>query len=229
MKTIYATTLNPESYEWDIYDIRENVGNEVIIDGEREFFDIDEMAYLEAIKGIIKEYDTYSYDCYYHGSIMAFLKDMLPKKVNGKRLSPKECNRIQNALKRDYSDEEIIITCLEVITGKRWKTKGLYGCCQGDWVRAYYPSDTSDEYIDYVEAWYFGTGTEVMVHEDDNTPHDGSEVSGWTFYTAHWKTEDIKAEIKRECYCTDDEEVEVKLWLYDSTRTIKIDQYKLAE
>lgn len=227
-QTIYATTLNPESYDYRVYDIREDDGNELIIDGGREFADIDENGYLKAIKQLIKEYDTYSYDYYYHGSIMAFLKDMLPKKTNGKRLSPKECKRIKNVLSKE-EDRLTIVVCLSVITGKPWHEKGLRGCCQGDYVEAYYPSDTPTEYIDWVEAWYFGTGVEVMVHEEDNIPTDGSEVCGWTFYTSHWKVDDIKAEIKRECYCTDDEDVEIKLWLYDSTRTIKIDQYKLAD
>ena len=226
---IYAVTLNPESFEYLVYDIREDDGNEVIIDGGREFTNVDNKGYLEAIKKLIEEYDTYLYDYYYKGSIKAFLEDMLPKKENGKRLSPKEIAFLKQTL--DNDDKECAICdCLYVITGKIYKCRGLRGCCQGDYVDAYYPvEDGITEYLDYVEAWYFGTGTEVMVHEEDNEPKTAEEVSGWTFYTASWKTSDLKAEIKEQCGYKRDDDIEVILWLYDKTRTIKIDEYKLAD
>lgn len=229
---LYAVTLNPEYFDYRPYDISEDEGNEVIIDGGRDFSNIDNKGYLEAIKKLVDEYDSCLYDYYYKGSIKAFLTDMLPKKENGKRLSPREIAFLKKGLEQsDYSNEEIICDCLFVITGKIYKRKGLRGYCQGDYVDAYYPvQDGITEYLDYVEAVYFGTGTEVMVHEEENKPKSAEEVSGWTFYTANWKTEDLKAEIKEQCgYKRDDNNIEVILWLYDKTRTIKIDEYKLAD
>jgi len=225
---IYAVTLNPESFDYEAYDIRNDDGNEVIIDGGREFTDIDSKGYLKAIKQIIKEYNTYLYDCYYHESIMEMLRDMLPKKENGKRLSPLEAHNIEEALKND-KDVETICECLYVITGKIHRMRPLRGYCQGDYVEAYYPvEDGITKYLDYVEAWYFGTGTEIEVSEEEATKPE--EVSGWTFYTASWEVKDLKAEIKEQCgYRRDDDNVEVILWLYDKTRTIKIDEYKLAD
>lgn len=229
-KIIYAVTLNPEHFDYRPYDIREDEGNEVIIDGGREFSDIDQKGYLAAIKKVISGYSSWDYEYCYHNSIMDFLKDYLPKKENGKRLSPKEAGDIRVTLDLD-DDEAIICRCLSIITGKPYACQGLRGYCQGDYVEAYYPCEPNiTKYLDYVEAWFFGTGTEVMIHDEESEPKTAEEVSGYTFYTANWKTEDIKNEIKEYCgYKAEDESVEVKLWLYDKTRTIHIDEYKLAD
>ena len=90
MEKIYAKTLNPESFDYLVYDIREDDGNEVIIDGGRDYISIDNKGYLAAIKKLINDYDSWDFDYYYHGSIKEFLSDMLPKKENGKRLSPQK-------------------------------------------------------------------------------------------------------------------------------------------
>jgi len=227
---LYAVTRNPEFFDYQCYDIRDDDGNEVIIDGGRDFSDVDNKGYLKAIKQLIKEYGSYIFETYYHNSIMAFLRDMLPKKENGKRLSPLEAKWLKTILY--YGDEEdVICSCLEIITGKIYRCKGLRGYCQGDYVDAYYPvEDGITQYLDYVEAWFFGTGTEVVIHDEDGEPTKAEDVSGFTFYTASWKTEDIKAEVKEQCgYKRDDDNIEVILWLYDKTRTIKIDEYKLAD
>lgn len=230
MKKIYAITLNPESYDYRVYDISDDDGNTVIIDGGREFANIDNNGYLKAIKDIIKEYNTYSFDYYYNGSIMAFLKDMLPKKENGKRLSPKEAHTIKQALDNNDRDVDTICDCLSIITGKTYLMRGLRGCCQGDYIEAYYPvEDGIQKYLDWVEAWYFGTGTEIMVHDEEDDPKCAEDISGWTFYTASWKIDDIKKEIKVQCGYKEDDDIEVVLWLYKDTKVIKHDTYELAE
>ena len=224
MKKVYAKTLNPEFFDYRIYDIRDDEGNEVIIDGGREFPDIDNKGYLDSIKKIMSNYYCYS-------SIKECLEDYLPAKENKKALSPREIGEIHEALKwmegsSSAYEENVILTCLKVITGKEWKKKILRGCMQSEWAKCYYPVDTKQSYIDYVEAWFFGTGTEIEVddsnNEDIQIPED---IEGFTFYTANWKVEDIKQEIAS--YFGGD--VEVVLWLYDTTRIIKHDLYKLAD
>lgn len=231
MKTIYARTLNPESFDYRVYDIRENEGNEVIIDGGRNFCNIDSKGYLTKIKKMISEYSDYELQVYHNNSIMDFLNYYLPKKENGKRLSPKEIHNIEDVLKcygRDY-EETAICECLSIITGKIYCWKVIQGCCQGDWAKAYYPvKDGITKCVDWIEAWFFGTGTEVEIHDEEEKPNSAEEVSGYTFYTASWKTEDIIAEIKEECGYKAEDDVDVKLWLYKDTRTIHIDQYELA-
>lgn len=229
MKTIYARTLNPEIFDYRVYDIREDDGNEVIIDGGREFSDIDQKDYLKAIKKTIRDYNGWDYEHYYKGSIMDYLNDYLPKKENGKSLSPKEASWLKKVLELEPDEREIICQLLTTITGKLYRHKGLRGCCQGDYVVAYYPvREKIKEYLDWVEAWYFGTGTEVEIHEDEKEPECAEDVTGYTFYTASWKTEDLITEIKQQCGYKAEDDVDVKLWLYKDTRTVHIDQYELA-
>lgn len=230
MKTIYAKTLNPEAYDYRVYDIREDDYNEVIIDGGREFSDIDQNGYLKAIKKTISGYNSWDFEYYYHNSIMDYLKDYLPKKENGKRLSPKEAHDIKMSIECWNNDklsyEDVICDLLWLVTGNLWKSKKLHGCCQGEVVTAYYPADIGmTSYLEWVEAWFFGTGTEVEIHDEDNEPTCAEDVTGYTFYTASWKTEDIIAEIKTYF----NEDVEVKLWLFKDTKTISIDEYELAK
>lgn len=233
METIYAKTLNPESFDYRVYDIREDEGNEVIIDGGRDFENIDQHDYLKMVKKLISGYSSWDFDYYYKGSIMDFLKDYLPKKENGKKLSPKEAHNIKTSIECWYKDlleeEDVICECLSIITGKIYKHTGLRGCCQGDYVEAYYPvKDGITKYLDYVEAWFFGTGTEILIYDGDLTPENADDVEdGYTIYTANWRVEDLKEEIRKYVGASDD--VKVKLWLYKDTRTIKYDEYELAD
>lgn len=233
METIYAKTLNPESFDYRVYDIREDEGNEVIIDGGRDFESIDQHDYLKKVKKLISGYSSWDFDYYYKGSIMDFLKDYLPKKENGKKLSPKEAHNIKTSIECWYKDlleeEDVICDCLSIITGKIYKHTGLRGCCQGDYVEAYYPvKENIRKYLDYVEAWFFGTGTEILVYDGDLTPESADDIEdGWTFYTASWNTEDIKKEIRSRSGASED--VKVVLYKYTNTRTIKYDEYELAD
>ena len=124
MKKIYAKTLNPEFFDYRIYDIREDEGNEVIIKGGRDFCDIDNNGELKAITGLIRDYNSYSYAYYYEGSIKAYVKDMLYplKKDNGKDFSGRELHRIKKSLEEDDEDE-VITTILSVLHGKPYDHK----------------------------------------------------------------------------------------------------------
>ena len=229
-KIIYARTLNPETFDYRVYDIRDDEGNNVIIDGGRSYTDIDTKGYLKQIKMLIGLYNSWDFEYSYNNSIMALANDILPKKENGKKLSPKEAHDIKMSIEcynyNEQSYEDLVCDLLWLVTGNLWKSKKLRGACQGEVVTAYYPSEIGiTSYLEWVEAWFFGTGTEVEIHDDEKEPECAEDVTGYTFYTASWKTEDIIAEIKT--YFSED--VEVKLWLYKDTRTIHIDEYELAD
>ena len=207
-------------------------GNEVIIDGGRDFENIDQHDYLKMVKKLISGYSSWDFDYYYKGSIMDFLKDYLPKKENGKKLSPKEAHNIKMSIECWYKglleEEDVICECLSIITGKTYCWKTIRGCCQGDYAKAYYPvKDGITNYIDWIEAWFFGTGTEILIYDGDLTPESADDIEdGYTIYTANWRIEDLKKEIRKHVGASDD--VKVKLWLYKDTRTIKYDEYEEA-
>lgn len=230
-KKIFAKTLNPEHFDWRVYQDEIDFPDTIIIDGGREYSDIDLKGYLKSIKQLNREYMTYDYNYYYEGSIKSFLLDMLPKKENGKHLSPVEIKHIKDALDSD-DEEAIIATCLAVIFGKAYKKFVLRGCCQGEVVYLYAPEEIPHQEVDWYEAWYFGTGTEIEVDdsgaEEITKPED---IEGFTIYTALWKDIDIKHEILKQCNIKeqDYDQYEVVLWKFDGYVTYHIDQYKLAE
>ena len=224
MKKIYARTLNPSSYDYRPYDIRNDEGNMIIVDGGNKYIDIDNNGYLEDIKKMMKEYDSWDFEYVYHNSIKDLLEDYLPKKENGKRLSPLEMSKIKKSL---YEYHEGIMACLKVITGKNYKWKTIRGCCQGEYADIFYP-ENEENMVSWVEAWFFGTGTEVEVHDCDYEPENADEISGFTFYTELYNIEDLKKEIIKQCY-TKDKDVEVVLYLYDKTINHPEDIYKRAE
>lgn len=217
-KTIFAKTLNPECFDYRVYDIREDEGNEIYVDGGKEFIDVDINDNLKHIKKLINEYSDYVLDVYYDKSIMELLRDYL-----GKKVSPKQAHDIKLALENER-DVIITITCLNALTGKIYRCRHIKGIMQSEWALAYYPVD-EEKQVEYVECWYFGTGTEVEVHEDENEVNDESDISGWTFYTSSWKVEDIKREIKEYCGYKDDDEVNVVLYQYSGSYNIRKDNY----
>ena len=176
-----------------------------------------------------KIFNIRDYEVFYHNSIKEFLEQMLPKKESGKPLAPCEVKYIKEALDSDDT-ERIILACLRIITGQQYTCSGIYGSCQGDYATAYYP-DTKwyHKYINWVEAWYFGTGTEIQVNENtDEEVKEPEDIEGWTFYTASWRTSDLIREVREQFgYAPDDKQVKVVLWCWDGYE--QRPKYKLAE
>lgn len=106
-------------------------------------------------------------------------------------------NRTQfyKALTGSSRNDDNVCAVLRLITGKEWNCITLRGCCQGDWIDCFYcPETTSKDFIDYIEAVFFGTGYELGVIEcaDDIDIEnvDESDVDYWG-YTDKWRDDDI--------------------------------------
>ena len=220
MKKLYAKTLDPEwfdyrDYEYDFYD------NNILVDGGRDFGDIDSDKHLKKIKALINDYNCYNYEVYYENSIKAYLNDMLPDKLNGKKLSPKEIHRIKQALDSDYryySDYEtsIIETCLSILYGKEYQATTIRGCMQSEYATLYAPVNTD---TDYYEAIYFGTGTEVEIHDEPDYPRTPDDVQGYRVLITDYN---IKRAISN---LTGTPENRIKLWVLDGYS--RISKYKV--
>ena len=227
MEKIYAKTLNPESFDYQLYDWILKDDDKFIIDGGRDLTSINE----EVLKPILNLYnDYYSWDFerwvrdYYDNSIKKYFVDLLPKKTNGKKYSNKEIHDIKVALDSD-DREKIIIACLSIIKCTPYKVFGLRGYCQGDYVTLYAPACTEQNTIDYIEAIYFGTGTEIEINEECDDVKDANDICGYTFYTSSWSIEMIKQEIREQVGASDDAEVV----LYQFDGYYHTPKYKLAE
>lgn len=189
---IYAKQLDPELFDYRVYE--DYISEEIIVDGGREFVSMHDEE-LISIKKAINDYNCYDFHHYYDGSIKSYLNDYLPQKDNLKKLSPKELHRIKKMIEDFEEDDDIIIACLEIIHHKPYKVTGIHGCCQGDYCKVYCPEETTQKEIDYVEAVYFGTGTEIEIHDEDNDVNDADDIQGYSYLTTEWKTEKIKEEI----------------------------------
>lgn len=222
---VYAKILNPESYYWDWY--IQDIDSKFIIDGGKEFKGVN-TDLLAAIKKMIDDYDCWDYQHYYASSIKDYLKDMLPKKENGKQLSPKEMHTIKELLEKDYNRyseyiEDIVIECLSIIKGIKYQAFEIRGCCQGDYATLYSPKNTDRKVIDYIEAVYFGTGYEIMVNDECDDVESADDIVGWTFYTAEYNTENIRKEIAFNCSCKPEEVV-----LYEFVGYSRTEKYELV-
>ena len=63
-------------------------------------------------------------------------------------------------------------------------------------MRVFYPSrEWTRESLDQLEAEYFNTGTEWIVHEGATSPEKADEFEGYSIYCYGWNTETIKQEL----------------------------------
>ena len=215
---VYAKILNPESYPWDLY--TQDIDSRFIIDGGKEFEGVN-TELLTAIKKMIDDYDCWDYQHYYGNSIKDYLKDMLPRKENGKQLSPKEIHNIKELLDKDFNSyseyiEDIVVECLSIIQGTKYQAFEIRGCVQREYATLYSPKDTDRKVIDYIECVYFGTGTEIMVNDECDDVKNADDIMGWTFYTAEYSPESIRQEIAFNCSCKPEE---VVLYAFDGYTT----------
>lgn len=220
---VYAKILDPEFFDYRVYEYDIEDSN-VIVDGGKEYASFNEDD-LCAIKKMINDYDCYDYDYYYHGSIKAFLEDMLPKKANKKHLSPKEISTIKKALDTSYRyyseyEEMVVMTCLSIIRCEPYELFGIRGCCQGEYAKVYAPKNIDQDFINYIEAIYFGTGNEIEIHDNNNEVNCPEDIEGYTVYTALWREEDIKKLVAS--YFKDTKPEDVTLWKFSGyTKTAR--------
>lgn len=112
---------------------------------------------------------------------------------------------------------EVVAEMFDAIhfNGERYSLSLLRGSSQGDWVYCIHPANVSQDTIDYLEAVYFGTGTEYLVTPLDFDPEkEGfdltkeddvkrlqkkSDIIGdyIPFYTNEWRADEIKKRISK--------------------------------
>jgi hypothetical protein len=97
-----------------------------------------------------------------------------------------------------YTSEKYNIICagLEMLTGRAWDWRTLRGCVQGDWQYCIYPADEWDAAsLERLEAEYFNTGTEWIVHNDQDAPDSPEDIDGFSVYCTGWNDDQIRKEI----------------------------------
>ena len=218
----YAKVLSPESTDNMVYLDTFMECSDIIIYGGREFKGYNDDI-ISQIKKAYDEYDDYYYEIYYHNSIMAYLSDYLPKKDNGKRLSPKEAHDIEEMFKKDNLTD-IIIVCLSILKGRPYGVTKLYGCCQGDVVHCFYPDDEK-ECIPYLNDLYWNLGSEIIVHDTDEPVNNADDIDGYCDYIVHTDYKlTLKEEVAKHLDTTPD-----NVTLYEFKHYIHVPVYEIAK
>lgn len=132
--------------------------------------------------------------------------------------SDDEIERIIKCAKKydtfDVENEEVIAEALGIIYGEEFVTGTFRGCVQLDWIRYICPKTEADckEKMGYIEAVYFGTGTEFFVTQEKvDSADDFDEVDAYSFYTAAWSDEKVKEDLAKQMGCAADEIVLLKV------------------
>lgn len=88
-----------------------------------------------------------------------------------------------------------ILEALRLITGLEYRMTTIHGTVQGEWNCVIYPAKYGEEFIGEIQADYFNTGTEWIVHDSDFEPEHPSEIHGYSLYCYSWNDSGIKREI----------------------------------
>lgn len=202
---IYAKQVPPEYQESPLHTFDE-YPEDIILDGNRHYkshttplYDRILASYDDAAE-YLDELKIYGKRATYR-NVTEIINDYFPAYENREKpYSTKDIHNIRRALElygsRDYYEGEYIIAMLNAITGRVWRSGTIRGCCQGDWQDIIYLAESwSAAALDAFETEYFNTGTEWIVHDDENAPETPDDISGFSVYCTGWRKDDIRAEI----------------------------------
>lgn len=130
----------------------------------------------------------------YYNSFIEIIADILPAPETGREYS--RADRLKwRALLLNFdagaiTDDDAIITALQLITGREYDAAQICGCCQGDWNNIIYPSEYGREWLREFEIEYFNLGDEWRICEGDPDRDENYYI-----YTHAWNDDGKRAEI----------------------------------
>lgn len=104
---------------------------------------------------------------------------------------------------RAYWEGQHFAAMLDALTGHEWRYVELHGCCQSEWQGCYYDSTMwRQEGLWELEAEYFNTGEEWIIHDDDTEPSSPEDITGCSVYITG---DDSRAELAEIIGCDPEE------------------------
>lgn len=140
----------------------------------------------------------------YYDSWADVLADILPPSGRGEYTRAERLRIPEIASEYYYGADENTCICalLEIVTGQPWEWSTLRGCCQGDWVEAFYPANAwTRETLEAFETEYFNTGSEWEIHDGDEAPESPEEIRGYSVYCTSWNEAGQRQEIADAIGC----------------------------
>lgn len=228
---IYAKQISPEYQESPLFLGDEFWPEGIILDGNRDYqsrtipaYDdikryFDEMAEEWENDGCYYTYEDGKHilhKCKREYTIAEHLRGYGFQREDGKAWTTKQQHEWRLLMEGEQAadSDEVILAALQLITGHKWDTTTIKGCCQGDWQTVYYDVEKwSREELDHFETEYFNTGSEWIVHDEKAEPESPEDISGYSVYCHGWNNDQIKEEIA-EAQGKKAEEVEVVLFAF---------------
>ena len=205
MTTIYAKQIRPEYQEspfflFDPADLYPGV----IFKGNRYFNSHTTPEYDAIFNGLDDLTNTLDYDAKFiygrwYENFTEAVADLMPAPVHKTRYSTRDIKAWRMLAHEWYNtndQNELIGRALQLVTGKEHTTLTIRGCVQGDWQEIIFPvADYDRAALEILEADYFNTGTEWIIHDESSEPETPEDISGYSIYCYGWNTDQIRAEI----------------------------------
>ena len=175
--------LYGKSETWKDYVGCENFDEEVVLTGNRDYNGCTEASWYQRVKQILDDIDCYDeYPDNVSDEVNAKLKELYDK-----------CRRT----------DDIIVDVLKLLyPNDTFKTGTIRGYCQGDWQEYIIKGDVD---TDLLEAFYFGSISDITVDSDDDS--FGDVIT----HDELWKAErgDLKEYFRERYDLPEDEEIHI--------------------
>lgn len=221
---VYAKQMNPAYQESPLFLFDEWPDGDLILVGNRDYrertiAEYDQIHdYFDNMASEWAQNGMYGSEKY---SLKEILHDYGFERNDGKPWTTNQRHEWKLLMESEYydsSDEEVILKALELMTGHEWKSGTIRGCCQGDWQDVYYRVDRwNDKSLEAFETEYFNTGSEWMIHDEDEEPEDPEDISGFTCYCVSWNKDGIREEIASAAGCKPED---VVMYAWDGTYSV---------
>lgn len=222
---IYARQIAPEWQESPIF-LDGMFPENIVVTGNRDYISRTTAEYdrvldtLESYAEVLESPREYGYKCATEAAI-----DLL-QPVKGK-FSTGNIHALKGYFSRygtgsSRDDKEIIARVLSLVTGQPWQWSIIRGCCQGDWQEVFYPvNEWGREALAAFEVEYFNTGSEWIIHDEENAPEGPEDISGYSCYIVASTEEGIRKELAEMAGCVPSDLV---MWAFEGFT--RIPEYK---
>lgn len=209
---IYAKQIDPEFQESSLFEeglFPENM----VVCGNRDFkerktavFTLVENALDNGdLQEALEDLEIGGYYSAFYESAREAIEEFLPASMG--EYSQDDITALQGLVKA-YTQcsraetNNIFCRVLSIVDGKKWGWKIIRGYCQGDWNEIFYPvDDWSREALAAFEIEYFNTGSEWIIHDEENTPEGPEDISGYSCYIVADTEEGIRKELAAVAGC----------------------------
>lgn len=146
---------------------------------------------------------------------------------NGWKYSATACHKLKEWWKQDENDPDAIAQYLTIKTGKKWKSIGVCGYCQGDHVDVVYcPDNNTDKTARICGEVWLGCAKEFGVIELDEDGNETDSVYGFIVADCEAREDEDYKRIVCEEYGID--KTEAVLEIIDGYTTITHANYRTA-